>query len=323
MQHNQYYKVLRDQLKKGEVQRRTVLSEQGLGDEALFVKERCVGELSTEPHDWMNEQHLLIEDLSSEVELVIFGGGHIALELYHIALRLELEVTIIDEREEYCNVQRFPKARCICTDFEEVFKQDRDWVRPYFIIATRGHSYDQLCLEQVLKLPHWYIGMIGSKNKVAKTFENLKIKGYTDAQLALVHAPIGLDIHAVSASEIALSILAEVVSQYRKRNTSVYMEKRVLQSMMQEEPFVVVRVIDKTGSAPCRIGFQLACFPDHSFIGTIGGGVIEALALEHARAMIEDPSMRNHIQSFSLDSEKAGSVGMICGGSVTLLFQRR
>ena len=97
----------------------------------------------------------------------------------------------------------------------------------------------------------------------------------------------------------------------------------MLQSMMQEEHFVVVRVIDKTGSAPCRIGFQLACFPDHSFTGTIGGGVIEALALEHARAMIEDPSMRNHIQSFSLDSEKAGSVGMICGGSVTLLFQRR
>ncbi|NCC66497.1 MAG: cytochrome oxidase I, partial [Spirochaetia bacterium] len=120
MRPNQYYTALREQLKKGPVQRRTVLSGPGLGDEALFVADNCIATLCTTTHTYDHEEKLLIEELSNEVELVIFGGGHIALELYHIALRLDLDVTIVDEREEFCNPQRFPKARCIYSPFEQV-----------------------------------------------------------------------------------------------------------------------------------------------------------------------------------------------------------
>lgn len=323
MEHKAYYKALADALKKGEVERRTIVQGPALGDEALFIDGSMFATLSNEEHTYSRDDEAFVEHLASKVELVIFGGGHVALELYHIAIRLELEITIIDEREEFCNNERFPKATCIAAPFISVFTRPQNWIRPYFVIATRGHSFDQLCLEHVLKIDHWYIGMIGSKAKVEKTFSNLKQKGFSDAELACVHAPIGLAINAASAAEIALSILGEIVAHYRKRKTSTFLDTRVFRRMIEEEHYILVRIIAKTGSAPCQIGFQLAYFLDHTFEGTVGGGELEALALGEARKMLDDCTICDHIKTFCLDATKASSLGMICGGDVTLLFQRR
>ena len=323
MDKKHYYKTLKEALKQGAVERRTIVSGPNVGDEALFRDGSIVGTMTKRQQTWDVQEDVLVEHLSSEVELVIFGGGHIALELYHVALRLGLELTIIDERKEYCNPERFPGARCICAPFEEVLREEHDWIRPYFIIATRGHGYDQLCLEHTLRLNHSYIGMIGSKRKVAQTRSELKKKGFSDQELNHVFAPIGLAIKAVTASEIAVSILAQIISEYRKNESVTHLEKRCFKRMLEEENYIVVRVVAKTGSAPCSIGFQLAYFPDDTFEGTVGGGVLEALALEHARKMLSDGSISDHVQSYNLDAEKAGSIGMICGGNTTLLFQRR
>ena len=78
---------------------------------------------------------------------------------------------------------------------------------------TRGHKHDAIVLEEVLKVPHRYIGMIGSKRKVHIIFEALKAKGVDEKLLAAVHAPIGININAETPEEIALSIMSELVRE--------------------------------------------------------------------------------------------------------------
>ncbi len=322
MDSSMYYKTLLEHLKKHDVLRKTVITGPFTGDEALFADGLQIASLQRQAHQW-DSLPCLEEYLESDVELVILGGGHISLALYHIALLLKLAVTIIDERSEYCNTTRFPGAQCICGDYEQVLARKQDWIRPFFVVVTRGHASDEVCLKALLQQPHSYIGMIGSKTKVAKTLDNLRNEGFSEALLQTVYAPIGLDIGAVTASEIALSIMAQIVQRYRTSKATVRLDRTLLRKQSTEESQIVVRVVEKHGSAPCEIGFQLTLFKDRSVLGTVGGGAIENQAIEDARAMMLDPSIHNHIKRYDLTNTEAGTLGMICGGTVSLLFQRR
>ncbi len=322
MDSQHYYTHLLDALKIDTVERKTVLQEPYLGDEALLQNNKVIATHARGKHDW-NDTSYLKERLASDVHLVIFGGGHIALDLYHLAIDLALQVTIVDDRLEFCNQERFPKATCLCAPFEEVLARPQSWIRPYFIITTRGHAYDKLCLEKTLRLPHAYIGMIGSKKKVANTFDALRAAHFGEAELSNVKAPIGLDIGAVTSSEIALSILAQVISEYRKKEQAVRLNESLLARQATGESHILVRVVEKHGSAPCEVGFQLALFDDRTIMGTVGGGEIEAKATMEAQRMLTDAQVKDHTVVYDLSNERAGSLGMICGGIATLLFQRR
>ena len=316
MNHKEYYQTLLEALKRTDVLRRTCLDAPCVGEEAML-------EATSDEALPFSGQRVLEETLGCEVQLVIFGGGHIGLELYHIGLRLGHSITIIDDRQEYCNTDRFPQAHCLCTPYEEVFATEQSWIRPYFIITTRGHAYDELCLRGALSLPHSYIGMIGSRNKIAKTFANLRADGFAEQQLASVHAPIGLDIGAVTASEIALAILGQIIADYRNSKSSVRLDHQILLRQANGEPHIVARIIAKQGSAPCEIGFQLVRFCDGTLAGTVGGGAIEAEVIRFLQQMADNDTLENQVKKFSLNAEKAGALGMICGGTVEVLFQRR
>lgn len=316
-----YHTRLLSALKEGIVTRKTLLSGPYLGCEALYLGDhRLAGRTDFEP-DWESGE-VLVEELQTDVELVICGGGHIALEIAMFCERLGYRTTIIDEREAYCNNERFAGSTCLCGPFADILGCEQNWVRPFFVIATRGHMFDQLCLETILGLPHRYIGMIGSKAKVAATFENLKQKGFSQAQLDQVHAPIGLPIGAVTAGEIAISILAQIIQTARSTLQGVQLEQKTLRRIAQtEQKCILVRVIDKSGSAPCEIGFQLIVQKDGQVVGTVGGGAIEAKAIEEARNMLKADTTTDQVLAYDLSNAKAGDLGMICGGSVRLLFQ--
>jgi xanthine dehydrogenase accessory factor len=165
--------------------------------------------------------------------------------------------------------------------------------------------------------------MIGSKHKVASTMDNLKKQGVSEESLEAVHAPIGLAIGAVTASEIAISILAEIISIYRKDTGSVRLDPKLLKTLGEETGYILARVVKKSGSAPCDVGFQIVVFSDGSTQGTVGGGLVEANAIAHARSMLADKTMADAVVEYTLDNTKAGSLGMICKGEVALLFQRQ
>jgi xanthine dehydrogenase accessory factor len=145
--------------------------------------------------------------------LIILGGGHIALPLARMGKLLNYEVTVVDDRPTFANPERFPEADQIyCQDFKSAIAELDFDTNTYVIVVTRGHSHDKTCLAEVLMRPQVaYVGMIGSRRKVAAIMNDLKEEGYSVETLDQVYTPIGLDIGAQTPEEIAVSIMAEII----------------------------------------------------------------------------------------------------------------
>jgi len=164
------------------------------------------------------EMKVFIEILQPKEEVLIFGAGHIAVCVSKLAKMLGFKVTIIDEREEFANQDRFPEAdRILTEEVEEALKLLEVTPSTYIIIVTRGHLKDEEVLTGVIKTRAHYIGMIGSRKKNATVFQHLKEKGIAEKELEKVYAPIGLDIGAQTPEEIAVSIIAEIIQVRRGR----------------------------------------------------------------------------------------------------------
>lgn len=162
------------------------------------------------------EVEVFIEVAVSLSVLLVLGAGHIAQPVAKIGKLLGFEVAVIDDRADFANKERFPEAdRIIAADFVESLRSFPINDRTYIVIITRGHRYDDVCLEEVIESPAAYVGMIGSRRKVSLILEHLRKKGVPEAAIERVHAPIGLNIGAETPEEIAVSILAEII-QVRK-----------------------------------------------------------------------------------------------------------
>jgi xanthine dehydrogenase accessory factor len=155
---------------------------------------------------------ILMETVMPPARLFIYGGGHISQHIARMAKAVDFHVTVIDDREIFANSGRFPEAdEIVVEEFKDVFKRARPVSNGYAVIVTRGHKHDAVVLEEVLKKPPRYTGMIGSRRKVKILFDDLREKGFSDGLLEAVHAPIGLDIGAETPQEIAISIVAELI----------------------------------------------------------------------------------------------------------------
>ncbi len=154
----------------------------------------------------------LIEPLMQGSKLFIFGAGHVSQYVSRIAHMVGFSVTIIDDREEFANKSRFPEAhQVVVSPFDETFTSLDFNGDVYIVIVTRGHSHDALVLEKSLKVGARYIGMIGSKRKVAIVFDHLGKKGVRPEELKDVYAPIGLSINSETPEEIGVSIVAQLI----------------------------------------------------------------------------------------------------------------
>jgi xanthine dehydrogenase accessory factor len=143
----------------------------------------------------------------------LFGAGHVSRPVAELSALVDFQVAVLDDRSEFANLERFPKADMIkvIPSFDRSFdglEIDRD---SYLVIVTRGHLHDKTVLEQALGTPAGYIGMIGSKRKRNLVYRELLEKGFSNGDIERVHAPIGLDIAAETPEEIAVSIVAELI----------------------------------------------------------------------------------------------------------------
>lgn len=161
------------------------------------------------------EADVYIEPIGAPPFLYIFGGGHVGHALYQIASLLEFRIVVVDDRPAFASPERFPKAyRVLSKDFKAAVSEIEFSPSDFAVIVTRGHAHDQLVLKEILskdRLPG-YIGMIGSKSKNARVFQNLEKEGIPQELLEKVFAPIGLDIGGEKPEEIAISILAEIIA---------------------------------------------------------------------------------------------------------------
>ena len=165
-----------------------------------------------------SETLLMFERLQPAPRLVVCGAGHVGAALATLASFVGYDTTLIDDRAEFLERSRFPE------DVELVFAGDweeavggavGDGRGVSVAVVTRGHNEDERCMNAVVRANPDYIGMIGSKRRTSIVIERLREKGVSEELLKKIHAPIGLDIGAVSPEEVALAIIAEIVASRR------------------------------------------------------------------------------------------------------------
>lgn len=159
---------------------------------------------------------VFLEPLTT-AHLYICGAGHIGAALARIVAALDWKVVVLDDRAQFCSVERFPNAERVIAPFEETLAGLAAKPGSYVAIVTRGHRYDQTCLEWALRQrdPR-YVGLVGSKVKITKILHRAREAGFPEELVARVRAPIGLDVGAVTVEEIAVAIAAELVAVRRR-----------------------------------------------------------------------------------------------------------
>ena len=159
---------------------------------------------------------LLYEPLLPPDRLLVVGAGHIAVPLHEIGSILGFEVIVVDDRADFATRERFPRADEVrCIPFSAVPTQVAIDRTTYLVLVTRAHEHDEEVLRQVADSPAPYIGMIGSKRRVITVYRRLLAEGVTPEQLRRVYAPVGLTINARTPHEIAVAVMAEIVSVKR------------------------------------------------------------------------------------------------------------
>jgi xanthine dehydrogenase accessory factor len=156
---------------------------------------------------------VFIEPVLPPALLYIFGAGHVAVNLCKVAANAGFDPIITDDRSSYATQERFPAAREVrILDFDEATRTLEPNETSYIVIVTRGHRDDMRILRWAVQSRARYIGMIGSKRKVIEIFKTLRNEGMHAHLFDRVHAPIGIDIGAITPEEIAVAITAELIA---------------------------------------------------------------------------------------------------------------
>ena len=165
------------------------------------------------------ETSLLFERLQPAPRLVVCGAGHVGASLARLAAFAGYQTSLIDDRAEFVKREKFPEKQIDLVLTDDWNSAVRDAVgngRGVSVaVVTRGHNEDEQCMQAVVRANPDYVGLIGSKRRTSIVIERLRESGIPDQQLRNIHAPIGLDIGAVTPEEVALAILAEIVAERR------------------------------------------------------------------------------------------------------------
>lgn len=291
------------------------------------LRKRALNVLETGKLEFINNQDkgtVIIEPYFPEPKLIVLGGGHISKPLVEFASKVGFSVTVIDDRLSFANPNRFPDAEnVICESFETCFEMLNINKSSFVVIVTRGHRHDMLCLKQTLKYDTGYVGMIGSKRRIKITREQLLNEGYSKEQLDKVNAPIGLDINAVSPEEIAISILAQLISYKRSKKVN-YLEfdSSIIEELSKDinEPRAMATIVLTKGSVPRRAGAKMIVYPDGRIVGSIGGGCSEGEVINTARDIIRNGGYK--VQKVDMTGSVAEDEGMVCGGIMEVLIEK-
>ena len=159
-----------------------------------------------------NDVEIFAEGFAAPPLLILVGAGHVNTAVARLAAMLDYRLAVIDDRPEFASAERFPEAETVlAADYAEALQSLQVPANSMIIIATRGHKYDDRALAAALQTPARFIGLLGSKRKVLTIYRNLLQDGADFERLRQVHAPIGLNIGAMTPAELAVSIMAEII----------------------------------------------------------------------------------------------------------------
>ncbi len=303
----EFYEKLRTLLLAGESPVLESSLEPGhLGEERLSWSGGALGALP--------KGRAFTQTLSAPARLVICGGGHVARCLAPAARAVGFQVTVLENRPDVLAEGNFgPDIDCRCGGFVECLQNGAFGPNAFYAIMTRGHQDDWVCLKTALTLPHGYVGMMGSRSKVAATRKMLAAEGVDAEAIDSVHSPIGIKIGAETPAEIAVSIVAELIQCRHALGLEAPLIPAVIDAL-GEMPYAMVTLVNCEGSTPRSEGARMLVLPDGSIAGTIGGGISEASAKRDAlRALAENAPMMGHYELNSIG-------GAVCGGKVDYLI---
>ena len=219
--------VVKAELNEGKMGSKILLREDGstygsLGDSELdnvaLEAARRVADLGTNEHiTTRSGVELFVEGFTTPPTVVLVGGGHVAKATYALARLLGYRVYVVDDRPQFANKERFPEAAdtIVVPDYTKGLDQIPINANTFIVVATRGHWFDDLALEAAVRTPAKYVGLLGSRRKTILIYQRLVELGISPERLKEVHAPIGLNIGALSPEELAVSILSEII-MYRQ-----------------------------------------------------------------------------------------------------------
>jgi xanthine dehydrogenase accessory factor len=269
-------------------------------------------------------EKIYVEFIRQSYNVVVCGAGHISIPIIKICKLLDLPVTVIDDRITFANNAVEAGAdKVVCMPFEEALRDIEGSSGTFFVIVTRGHRYDQTCLEKIIQKENAYIGMIGSKVRVAKVLDYLESEGISREKLDEVYTPIGLKIGAETPEEIAVAIMAQIIEVKNKETGSSAYSDELLNAVLIEEkedmPKAMVTIVSRKGSAPRDVGTKMVVYKDGTIIGTIGGGCVESSI--RGDALISIDNKKHKLISVDMTGRYAEDEGMVCGGVVEIFVE--
>ena len=262
----------------------------------------------------------VLEDLP---ELVVCGAGHVGAACIRAASNLDMHITCIEDREDFAQVARDAGAHeVICSGYADALDKIEGGDNYYFLTMSRAHAFDEMCLEKILRIPFAYVGMLGSSGKINKIKSDLIQKGISEEQFAKVHTPVGLNISANTPEEIAIAVMAEIISVKNtgKVISSAFDHEQLDAAAMDPGDLILATVIKKVMASPRDPGTKMLVTSNGKKWGTIGGGAAEHQALKIAREHLDDPGFITEI--IRVGDEQNSTDGMACGGVIDVLFEK-
>lgn len=268
-------------------------------------------------------KEVFCEVVEEEPELVVCGAGHVGAACIKLAKFIGMPVTCIEDRPEFAEIAKKAGAdRVICENWKTALDKIKGGKNIFFLSLQRAHAIDQDCLERILRKERAYLGMLGSAGKIRILKANLAELGVSEELFDTVYTPVGLDINANTAEEIAMAIIAQII---QIKNTDLSRNKAFSNEQMDavlngKDAMMLVTMVRKEMASPREPGTKMIVRSDGSKIGTIGGGLAEAQAARISVEKLADDTFCSEL--IRVGENDAQNTGMICGGVIDVLIER-
>lgn len=269
------------------------------------------------------------EEIEDRPVLVICGAGHVSIPIIRLGKSIGFYVTVLEDRESFSENARLAGAdQVLCEPFASGMEKIQGTRDMYFVIVTRGHRYDTMCLKLALKKEHAYVGMMGSRRRVGIVKEQLLGEGADRKLLEQVHMPVGLPIGAESPEEIAVSVMAEIIQVKNSAGRSEGYTEKVLACLAgehaesREKEKVLAVIISRKGSAPRKVGTKMVIMEDGTCVGTVGGGYAEEEIKREGLRMIKEKESIRELMTVRMSGKEAEEMGMVCGGTIEVYLEK-